>query len=114
VVERMWCSLESIGFEEVAKESRLLPPRVSISLPQLARQTGYELLFFPALQGQLTEALDLRVRGVRLEGLRDCAKLLVAKKRWESQCRELSEQIIGFSRSVIMKSPEPPVELLIC
>ena len=46
-------SLEGIGFEDIAQESLIVPPRVSISLMELAVRAPYEIEFYPLLKERL-------------------------------------------------------------
>lgn len=107
-------SLEGIGFPDVAQNSHVVAPRVSIYLPELAAHAGYELLFYPMLGDRLTQAINYQVKGVRLEGLRDCIKILDAAPRWRKSCSQISDEIINFSRAHLSRSDAPSVELLIC
>jgi hypothetical protein len=107
-------SLEGVGFPDVAKKSDVVPPRVSIYLPELAAHASYELLFYPMLAKRLDQAIEYQVRGVRLEGLRDCTKILDSALRWRKSCRNLSDDIINFSRAHLSKVNANQVELLIC
>lgn len=107
-------SLEGIGFPDVAQSSQIVPPRVSIYLPEIATHAGLELLFYPMLAERLTQAIGYHVKGVRLEGLRDCTKILDAARHWRKSCRMLSDEIISFSRAHLSRSNAKTVELLIC
>ncbi len=107
-------SLEGIGFPDVAQNSDIVPPRVSIYLPELAAHASYELLFYPMLAERLDQAIEYQVRGVRLEGLRDCTKILDSAQRWRRSCRTLSDEIISFSRAHLSRGNAKAVELLIC
>lgn len=106
-------SLEGIGYSEIARESRIVPPRVSISLPELAARAPYELEFFPLLKERLGDAMEVQVAGVRLEGLRDCAKALDAAGRWRQTCVRISDEIIYFCRTYINHGRQRTVDLVI-
>lgn len=106
-------SLEAIGYAEIGAHFKLLPPRVSISLPEIARQSGYELAFFNILKERLDEASELQVRGIRLEGLRPCVKYLESSRRWAQGCQRLNDEIVVFSRTHIATQASPGTELLI-
>jgi hypothetical protein len=107
-------SLAGVGFNEMAAaHAKLLPPRVSISLPELASRAPLELAFFPMLGRRLSDALAYEVRGIRLEGLRDCVKCLDAAIKWRQTCQTLSDQIIRFARAYVEQAPSA-VELVIC
>ncbi len=112
--ELIQVSLTGVGYDEVAEQSIVIPPRVSIYLPELANRAAYEIIFFPMLSDRIREALGYQVQGVKLVGLRDCAKILDAAAKWRMTCQHLSEQIISFSRACLLQSASPSVELLIC
>src|ERR1700677_3858843 len=54
-------SLEGIGFEDIAQKSLIVPPRVSISLTELAMVAEIELAFYNMLRERLSDALDVQV-----------------------------------------------------
>jgi hypothetical protein len=106
-------SLEGIGYDEIARESLIVPPRVSISLAELALRAPYELEFFPLLKQRLGDALEVQVAGVRLEGLRDCSKILDSAGRWRQRCVRISDEIIYFCRSYVCRTMPRTVDLVI-
>jgi hypothetical protein len=106
-------SLEGIGYAEIARKSLIVPPRVSISLTEIAQRAPYEIEFFPLLRDRLADALDVQVGGVRLEGLRDCSKMLDAASRWRRTCMVISEEIIFFCRSYVCQAQTRSVDLVI-
>ena len=104
-------SLAGIGYPQLADQVSLVAPRVNISLAEIARQTHYELLFFQTLRERIQEAMDVVVRGIRLEGLKPCVKILEGSSHWRKRCQILSNEIVSFSRLHIGVRD---VELLIC
>ncbi len=106
-------SLEGIGYDDIAKNSFIVPPRVSISLMELAIRAPYEIEFYPLLKQRLGDALEVQVAGVRLEGLRDCTKVLDAAGRWRQTCVRISDDIIYFCRSYVYQSMPRMVDLVI-
>ena len=106
-------SLEGIGYGEIAQRSLIVPPRVSISLSEIAARAPYEIEFYPMLKQRLGDALDVQVTGVRLEGLRDCTKILDAAGRWRQTCVRISDDIIYFCRSYIHRTMPRTVDLVI-
>jgi hypothetical protein len=106
-------SLEGIGYDEVAQKSLIVPPRVSISLLELAARAPYEIEFYPLLKQRLGDALEVQVTGVRLEGLRDCSKILDAAGRWRQTCVRISDDIIHFCRSYMHLAMPRTVDLVI-
>ena len=106
-------SLEGIGFDDIAKKSLIVPPRVSISLMELALVSQMELAFYHVLRERLTDAIEVQVGGVKLEGLRDCSKVLDAAGRWRQTCVRISDDIIYFCRSYICRTMPKTVDLVI-
>ena len=106
-------SLEGIGYNEIAKESLIVPPRVSISLAELAQRAPYEIEFYPLLKQRLGDAVEVQVAGVRLEGLRDCTKILDAAGRWRQTCVRISDEIIDFCRCYMRHSMPCAIDLVI-
>jgi hypothetical protein len=106
-------SLEGIGYEDIASKSLIVPPRVSISLMEIAVRAPYEIEFYPLLKERLADAIEVQVGGVRLEGLRDCTKVLDAAGRWRPTCMRISDDIIHFARSYIYRTKPRTVDLVI-
>jgi hypothetical protein len=106
-------SLEGIGFDDIARKSLIVPPRVSISLIELANRAPYEIEFYPLLKERLGDALEVQVGGVRLEGLRDCTKVLDAAGRWRRTCIRISDEIIHFCRLYLSRTMTRTVDLVI-
>src|SRR5271155_1387202 len=106
-------SLEGIGYDDIARKSLIVPPRVSISLMELAVLAPYEIEFYPLLKERLADALEVQVGGVRLEGLRACTKVLDATGRWRQTCVRVSDEIIYFCRSYICLMMPRTVDLVI-
>ncbi len=106
-------SLVGIGFEDIAQKSLIVPPRVSISLVEIALRAPIELEFYPLLRERLADALEVQVGGVKLEGLRDCSKVLDSAGRWRRACGRISDDIIHYCRSFIHRSVPCAVDLVI-
>jgi hypothetical protein len=106
-------SLEGIGYSDIAQQSLIVPPRVSISLMELAVRAPYEIEFYPLLKERLGDALEVHVAGVRLEGLRDCTKILDAAGRWRQTCERINDEIIYFCRTYIYQNMPRTVDLVI-
>lgn len=111
--EIMRRSLLGIGCAEIAGHVSLVAPRVTIHLPELARLSALELLFFPYLETRLREAVDVVVQGIRLEGIRECAKILGGASRWNRGCQRLSDDIVHFSRHRLHSWHNPHVDLAV-
>jgi hypothetical protein len=106
-------SLEGIGFDDIARNSLIVPPRVSISLTELAQLSQMELAFFQMLRDRLSDALEVQVGGVKLEGLRDCSKMLGSNGRWQRNCGRISDEIIHFCRTFVCREVPFTVDLVI-
>ena len=113
LVEMVRRSLEGIGYDHIAQKSVIVPPRVSISLMELAMRAPYEIEFYPLLKERLADALEVQVGGVRLEGLRDCSKRLDSAGRWRPTCVRISDEIIFFCRSYLCRTMPCAVDLVI-
>ena len=85
----------------------------SISLTELASYAPYELEFYPLLKQRLGDALEVQVAGVRLEGLRDCSKILDSAGRWRRTCVRISDEIIYFCRTYMNHGMLRTVDLVI-
>ncbi len=106
-------TLLSIGYPDVADQLTLVAPRVTISLPEIARAARFELLFFQLLRERLEEASRVVVRGIKLEGLRRCVKTLQQAGRWQGNCETLSTDIVNFVRQKLSQDGCPAVEIII-
>jgi hypothetical protein len=106
-------SLEGTGYGHIARQSRIVPPRVSISLTEIASRAPYEIEFYPLLRQRLDDALEVQVAGVRLEGLRDCTKILDAAGRWRQTCVRISDDIIHYCRAFMSRAMPGAVDLVI-
>jgi hypothetical protein len=107
-------SLAGIGQTQIARHVSLVPPRVSIFLPELANRTLYPMLFFPSLREQIQNAVSYSVQAVKLEGVRDCVKILESSKKWQKDCQNLEDQIVRFSRESLRRAMPKTVELVVC
>lgn len=106
-------SLEGIGHSEIAEASFIVPPRVSISLTDLALSAPYPLEFFPLLRCRIQDAVEVPVSGVRLEGLRDCAKILDSAQRWRRTCDDIRDDIVIYARACLLLHKPQNIELMI-
>lgn len=113
LAELMRRSLCGIGCGHIASQVAVVAPRVNIYLPDLAHQAELELMFFRLLRERLEEAVAVVVRGVRLEGLRPCVKILGGSKSWGNRCESLNDEIVAFSRHHLQGASRLPVDLVI-
>lgn len=102
-----------IGYPEVAGAIAMVAPRVRIYLPDLARDAELELFFFKRLRDKLEDALNVVVRGVKLEGIRPCVKMIRGARKWHKYCDVLNDDIILFTRKHLYQCKNPPLELVI-
>lgn len=93
-------TLEKIGFSEIGSKMRLSPPRLTLSLQDLAREAGdgFELRFFRLLENRLAEMARLGVTAVSLTDSRDGVKTLCSAKHWSRACQDLEQEILAFLR----------------
>jgi hypothetical protein len=99
-------SLQGVGCPDIAFHAALIAPRVNIYLPDIAMESPYELQFFSSLGERLREAIRVVVRGVKLEGLRPCVKIIESRKKWMPNCEVLSDEIVSFSRKYLAAHPD--------
>jgi hypothetical protein len=98
---RAVCSvLQVIGYAEVGQHFAPAPPRVQVSLVEIAREagTGYELAFFERLGRRIQELCREKSACFELLGLEPCVKLLRARKSWSRDCDSLRSEIVSFAR----------------
>ena len=69
--------------------------------------------FYPLLKERLGDALEVQVAGVRLEGLRDCTKILDSAGRWRRTCFRINDEIIDFCRTYMARFVPRTVDLVI-
>ncbi|MEM9445727.1 MAG: hypothetical protein AAGA18_10285 [Verrucomicrobiota bacterium] len=107
-------SIVGIGYPKLADHIALSAPRVNIYLPDIARKASYELHFFQLLGEKLQEASEVvMVRGIKLEEIRTCVKIIANASRWKNSCQHLNDEIVSFTRKQICHSENPPSELII-
>ena len=103
-VERLTAAVRSvlqvIGYGEIGQHFTPVPPRVQVSLVELAREagSGYELAFFEMLGRRLRELCRDPGAYFELRGLEPCVKLLRARKTWSRDCAALRSEIVCFVR----------------
>jgi len=92
--------LQVIGYSDVARHFRTMPPPVRISLVEIAREAGegYELLFFELLRSRLRGIIFSEARQVEICDLHRCVKLLRSAKNWRRDCSGLRGEIVSFVR----------------
>ncbi|MEO0454103.1 MAG: hypothetical protein AAFY98_08195 [Verrucomicrobiota bacterium] len=106
-------SIKTIGYPEIAEHATIVAPRVSIYLPEIAQESPWELAFFHRLREKLEQAAETVVRGVRLVGIRPCVKKLRGTNRWQVSCQSLNDEIVAYSRKIILEWDQPAVDLLV-
>lgn len=96
--------LRVIGYSDIAKFFRTMPPPVRISLAEIAHQAGhgYELVFFEMLRERLRGVIASPTTvQVELCDLHCCVKLLRCAKNWRRDCSGLLEEIVSFVRGEV-------------
>jgi hypothetical protein len=103
-VERLTSAVQSvlqvIGYGEIAPHFVPAPPRIQVSLVELAREagTGYEMAFFSRLALRIQTLCQENHSYFELLGLEPCVKLLRARKIWSRDCEILRAEIVSFVR----------------
>jgi len=106
-VERLTNAVQSvlqvIGYAEIGRHFVPAPPRVQVSLLEMARAagSGYELAFFELLARRIHELCQEKNSCFDLLGLEPCVKLLCARKTWSRDCEVLRTDIVSFAREQI-------------
>jgi hypothetical protein len=92
--------LQVIGYSDIARFFRTMPPPVRISLEEIARDAGegYELLFFELLRERLRKLIGSETEQVELCDLHPCVKRLRSAKNWRRDCSGLQGEIVSFIR----------------
>lgn len=95
--------LQVIGYGDIARRFKLLPPPARISLSELALRAGhgYELAFFDLLRSELRAVLYTGTSRIEFSDLRRCVKLLRSAKIWSRDCAGLRTEIVAFIRAEI-------------
>lgn len=109
----MRTSISTIGYPEVAQNATLIAPRVSIYLPDIAHHSQYEIIFFQKLRERLEEAFHVVVKGVKLEDIKTCVKIITKNQSWRKNCQILNDEIVMFTRNHINQRHNPNLELMI-
>jgi len=104
--------LGKIGFTDISEHVNLTPPRLQVSLHDLALEAeGFELRFFQLLEERLGELMHLGAREITLHHARRGVKTLRAAKNWNAHCDDLEQNIVGFLRQRLTRWPDCAVEL---
>jgi hypothetical protein len=99
--------LERVGAPEVARSFQILPPRVRVSLWRIVRECGggFELAFYRRLRDTLTDALSSRVSVLEICDSRAAIKLLCARRRWRSRCRDAERELLSALEDILSRIP---------
>lgn len=104
--------LDKVGFKDIGAHLCLNPPRMQVSLRDLAEEAGgLELHFFQLLQERLEEIMELGARSITLSHTRESVKKLRAAHHWSGKCEELEREILGFLQKRLLRCPECSVEV---
>ena len=98
-------SIEKVGYAQIAQATVLVPPRLTISLAEIADRASFELLFFPLLRERLDDAMRIEARGVVFGDLRPCVKILDAASHWRRTCEMLRGEIVTYIREYLAGAP---------
>lgn len=100
IIEAVRAVLAATGYEDVAAHFAPPPPPVRVDLRQLAQAAwaGGELDFFSKLDAELASSRVCRARHLRVEGLRDAAKILLGARVWKRACERLTDEIVTHLR----------------
>ncbi len=104
--------LGKIGFQDIGDRVRLSPPRLHVSLQDLALEAeGFELRFFQLLEERLSELMTLGARCITLSHARLGVKTLRGMRNWGPKCDDLEQDIVHFLRKRLHNRPDCCVEM---
>jgi len=116
--DRIRCTLENLGLDDLAEELTPVAPPLRISLMDLAKKAGdgYELAFFQLLEQRFASATNNGVENVYFYGLRNCVQRLTSLRRWTRRCESLQDEITHFLEHEVRKvgAQRPNLSLAIC
>jgi hypothetical protein len=98
-----------LGWPEKAPQRPDQPGILTADLARLATELcqSCELFFFPQLREVLRQQLQNSPSMIRFQRLRECVKQLTGCRRWNAECRNLEEQIVGFLRECLSNEAAP-------
>ena len=99
--------LTRVGAPDVAEAFHVMPPRVRLSLWRLVADAGgaFELGFYPRLRAALSDALRGRVSVLEICDSRAGIKLLCARRRWRTRCRDAEQELLSAIEGIIAQLP---------
>jgi hypothetical protein len=106
-------SLTGIGFDEIAKTAVMVPPRLTLSLVEIAERESYPITFYVLLKQRLAEAVEVQIGGICLMDLRACCRVLAGAKRWTPACELILDEVVGFCRCYLAQVAKGDVDVLI-
>jgi hypothetical protein len=100
--------LKVIGYKEIVPYFTPIPPPISISLFEIAKEagTGYELAFFDRLEKRISAIVETKTDSLHLCGLQAGVKHLRGTKVWTRACDALREEIVCFVREKLAARAE--------
>ncbi len=109
---RVQALLGKIGFGDIGERVQLTPPRLRVSLHDLAVEAeGFELRFFQILGERLDELLHFGTRQITLQHARRGVKTLRAARNWSPKCDDLKQNILHFLQTRLRSCHDCSVEL---
>jgi hypothetical protein len=102
--EALQTVFKGLGLDATAITTTTTPPRISEhDLCAVAEAAGctYELGFFLRLREELRRQVQLSPGMLKFTSLQACVKRLTGARRWNKQCRQLSDQINGYLRACL-------------
>jgi hypothetical protein len=105
IVEIVVAVLATLGFQKISQAYAGHERSAAIHLNDLAARMGgaFELEFFRQLDHELKAASDHRLSVMEVDGLRACVMQLRGARRWNSGCRKLAEEIVGYVRERVVR-----------
>jgi hypothetical protein len=97
-----------IGYKEIVPYFTPIPPPISISLFEIAKEAGagYELAFFDRLEKRISAIVETKTDSLHLCGLQAGVKHLRGTKVWTRACDALREEIVCFVREKLAARAE--------
>ncbi len=106
-------SLQGIGFGDIAETTEVTPPRLTLSLVEIAERHPDAAKFYAVLRERLSEALEVQLGGIGLCDLRGCCRVLAGAKRWTRACDLIHDELVTFCRDHLVNSTKGDVDMII-
>ena len=106
-------SLHGIGYPDIAKAAVIVPPRLTLSLAEIAERPVDGFQFYALLKTRLNEAVEVQLGGICLDDLRPCCRILAGAKRWNRACDRVQDEILQFCRNHLARVAKGDVDMVI-